>query len=463
MNMRWLSLIGICIAMAGGALRADTITLTDGRVIDGHLKRVGKYYIITPEHGAAFRVPVNTLASIELGEAVTPATAAKNAWRVLQYNIHRQTRLDIIIHAIVAYQAKYPHSPVIAESQRALLRYRQYKSLGFVFFAGQWMAPGRATALAARAEVLARTALADYRAGKFIAARQNAQLALKSNPANSNAMIILGVLDYRTENQTGAAGYFSTVLARHPANIIVINDMAITVYHQRQEPRALVYYGKALNLNSSNRLLLDNIYIALHHYNGNHNAFLYQNLRKVFSLADRKMRVLMAKQGLYRFGATWVPLPLHKKLILELTAYQKQKDTLQAQYDSARLYLQSVQQQLRQIVAKINSLNASIGYLESAQSYTYMQTGLVDLNNQALLSAYMAQLAAAQVQKTNLQNREIATQTTLKQMRVQAQLLQKLAPAKAFQIHQRMMLPGDLTHVPPPAPLIIAGPEMPLK
>ncbi len=227
MNMRWLSLIGICIAMAGGALRADTITLTDGRVIDGHLKRVGKYYIITPEHGAAFRVPVNTLASIELGEAVTPATAAKNAWRVLQYNIHRQTSLDIIIHAIVAYQAKYPHSPVIAESQRALLRYRQYKSLGFVFFAGQWMAPGRATALAARAEVLARTALADYRAGKFIAARQNAQLALKSNPANSNAMIILGVLDYRTENQTGAAGYFSTVLARHPANIIVINDMAI--------------------------------------------------------------------------------------------------------------------------------------------------------------------------------------------------------------------------------------------
>ncbi|MGC8625645.1 MAG: tetratricopeptide repeat protein [Phycisphaerae bacterium] len=463
MKMRRLLLVGILIALAGVSLRADTITLTDGRVIHGHLNRVGKYYVITPRHGAAFQVPVNTLASIEIGAAATPATAAKNAWRVVQYDIHRQTNLDAIIHAISAYQEKYPHSPVLAESQRALRRYKQYKLLAFVFFAGQWMAATQATSFAAHADVLARAALADYRAGKFDAARSAAQLALKSNPANSSAMIIMGVLNYRKENNPGAAKYFAAVLARHPTNVIAINDLAITLYHQRQQPRALVYFGKALNINSSNRLLLDNIFIALHHYSGDHVAYLYQNLRQVFSQADSKMQALMAKQGLYRFGATWVSLPLHKKLTMELSAYQKQKDALQAQYDSARLYLQGVRQQLQQTIAQINSLNAEIGYLEVAQNYNYLQTGLVDLNNQSLLSSYMALLIAAQTQRTNLLNREIATRTALKQMRVQAQLLRKLAPAKAFLMHQRMMLPGDLTQVPPPAPLMVAGPELHLK
>ena len=79
------------------------------------------------------------------------------------------------------------------------------------------------------------------------------------------------------------------------------------------------------------------------------------------------------------------------------------------------------------------------------------------------MSGYMAQLTEAQLQRTKLQGREASTITALNQMRLQAKVLEKSAPGQAFLVHQRIMLPGDLTHVPPPAPLMVAAPKFKLK
>ncbi len=463
MKARFISLAGVLIALAAASVHADTISLTDGRVIQGHLERHGNKYLIYPDHGAAFAVPVKDLAGIELGGPSTPATAAKNAFGSLQYDIGRATNLDAIIKSISAFITQYPHSTLRAKARAELMTYKQYRALKFVRFANKWMAPDQVKIRKAQAAGSAQAALADYHAGKFSAARTAAAAALKINPDSSRAMIILGALDYRAGNLPGAERYFTAVLSRHPKSVIADNDLAITAYHQRQQPRALVYYRKALNLDSGNRLLLDNIFIALNHYSGNHVALLYRNLSNIFTQADIKMQAVMAKQGLYRLGATWVPQAIHEQMSVKIAAYEKQKNALQAQYDSAQLYLRGVQQQIQQLVAQINSLNTSIGYLQVQENYSYLQTGYADLNYQALISSYMAQLADAQAQRTKLQSREVSTITAMQQMRLQAKLLQKSAPARAFLVHQRMMLPGDLTHVPPPAPLMVAGPHLHLK
>ena len=463
MKARFVSLAGVLITLAASALHADTITLTDGRVIQGHLDRNGSKYVITPNHGVVFEVPVKDLASIELGGPANPATAAKNAFSALQYHIGRQTSLDTIIKSITDYMAHYPHSAFLKKAQAELIKYQQYRSLGFVRFDGKWVSAQQVKALKAQSTAKMEMALTNYKAGKFEAAGALAQAALKINPSNGKALIILGALDYRAGNYTAASRHFSAVLAKNPKNVIANNDLAITAYHQRQQPRALVYYRKALNLDSGNRLLLDNIFIALNHYSGNHAAMLYQNLRHLFTQADVKMQTLMARKGLYRLGATWVPTALHKQMAIKMAYYEKQKNALQAQYDSARLYLHGVEQQIQQLVRQINSLNASIGYLQVAQNYSYMQTGFVDLNYQALMSGYMAQLTESQLQRTKLQGREASTITALNQMRLQAKVLEKSAPGQAFLVHQRIMLPGDLTHVPPPALLMVAGPKLKLK
>ena len=463
MKARFVSLAGVLIALAASALHADTITLTNGRVIQGHLDRRGNKYVITPNHGSVFEVPVKDLAGIELGGPASPATAAKNAFSALQYNIGRQTNLNAIIKSISDYIAHYGHGAFVKKAQAELIQYKQYRSLGFVRFAGKWMAAGQVKAFEAQATAKMKTALTQYKAGKFEAARAPAEAALKINPSDSKALIILGALDYRAGKLPDAARHFSAVLAKSPKDVIANNDLAVTVYHQRQQPRALVYYRKALNLDSGNRLLLDNIFIALHHYSGNHVAMLYQNLHNMFTQADAKMQAAMARKGLYRLGAAWVPTAMHKRMAIEMAGYEKQKKALQAQYDSARVYLHGVEQQIQQLVAQINSLNASISYLQVAQNYSYMQTGFVDLNYQALMSGDMAQLTAAQGQRIKLQGRATATITALKQMRLQAKLLQQSAPARALRVHQRIMLPGDLTHVPPPAPLKVAGPKLQLK
>jgi hypothetical protein len=63
-------------------------------VIQGHLNRHGNKYVITPDHGSAFEVPVKDLSGIELGSPATPATATKRAFSALQYQIGRQKNLD---------------------------------------------------------------------------------------------------------------------------------------------------------------------------------------------------------------------------------------------------------------------------------------------------------------------------------------------------------------------------------
>ncbi len=463
MKARFVSLAGVLITMAASALHADTITLTDGRVIQGHLDRSGNKYVITPNHGLAFTVPVKDLAGIELGGPATPATDAKNAFSALQYHIGRQTSLKTIIKSISYFIAHYGHSAFLNKAQTELIQYQQYRSLGFVRFAGKWMAAQQVKTLQAQSRAKMEAALTQYKTGKFERSHALAQAALKINPGDRDALIILGALDYRTGNLAGAARHFSAILANNPGDVIADNDLAITVYHQRQQPRALIYYRKALNRDSSNRLLLDNIFIALDHYSGNHVAMLYQNVHHLFTQADEKMQTAMARKGLYRIGAAWVPAAIHKRMAIQMAAYEKQKTALQAQYDSARLYLHGVEQQIQQLVTQMNSINASIGYLQVEQSYSYMQTGFVDLNYQALMSGYMAQLAEVQAQKATLQSKEISTLTVLKQMRLQAKLLEKSAPARAFTVHQRMMLPGDLTHVPPPAALMVAAPQLPVK
>ncbi|MDA8376883.1 MAG: hypothetical protein M0Z50_07465 [Planctomycetia bacterium] len=463
MKARILSLAGALIVFIAAPLHADTITLRDGRVIQGYLDRHGDNYVIHPDHGTVFKVPVNDLASIELGGPATPATAAKNAFGALQYNINRQTSLVAIIKSISDFMAKYPHSAFIAKAQAELIQYKQYRSLGFVRFAGQWMAAEQVKVLVVQAAARTASALADYRAGKFDAARTAAQAAVKIDPGNDGALIVLGALDYRTGNFPAAARRFSEVLANSQQNVIALNDMAITVYHQRQEPRALIYYRRALNIDSGNRMLLDNIFMALNHYANNHAATLYVVLSKMFTLADVKMQALMAKKGLYRLGATWVPLAVHQQMAVAMAAYDKQKSELQAQYDSARVYLHGLERQIQQLTNQINSLNTSIGVLQVQENYGYLQSGYLNLNYQALISGYMAQMAAAQGQISKLQAQEIATRTTLKQMRISAKVLENSAPASVFLAHQRMMLPGDLTHVPPPEALMVPGPQLQLK
>ena len=463
MKARGLSLAGVLIVLAAVGVRADTITLTDGRVIQGHLDRTGNKYLIQPEHGAAFEVPVKDLAGIELGGPSNPVTAAQNAYSALMYHIDRDTSLNVIIKSIKGFIAGYPHSTLLKKAQAKLMVYQQYRALGFIRFAGKWMAADQVKQVTAKAAAKAAAALADYNAGKFDAARAAAMAALKINPESTAAQIILGALAYRAGNLPDAGRYFAAVLSRHPKNVIANNDMAVTVYHQRQQPRALVYYRKALNLDSGNRLLLDNIYIALNDYSGNHVAWLYQNLHKMFTLADGKMQATMAKRGLYRLGATWVPAELHDQMAVKMAVYEKRKNALQAQYDSARLYLHGLQQQIQQIVAQINNLNTSIGYLQVQENYTYLQTGYMNLNYQTLMSGYMAQLTEAQAQRTKLQSREVSTITALRQMRIQARLLEKSAPAGALKAHQRIMLPGDLTHVPPPAAIMATGTQVKVK
>jgi hypothetical protein len=451
-------LVGAILLLLSAAAQAETITLTDGRVIQGQLTRQGDQFLIQPDQGASFLVPVSDLASISLSGPANPQQDAIDKWQYTQYLISRQADLAQIISMLQNYIKQYPDSPNLKDAQAALAQYQYDQAQGYVKFSGKWMAQADVKALQDQIQALIADAIKSFRAGALVQAQSDAQKVLAIDSTNNDAMIVVGVAQYRLNNMSNALQQFNQVLNQSPNNVIALNDTAVVLYqlNVNTQPRALAQYQTALNLASGNRLLLDNIAAALQDYQGDTTTFIYKNMAKSFTAADQQMQVVMGKQGLYRFASTWVNADQRRQLDAQMQAYQRQKNVIQASYDNAQNILNGLNNQLANISQNITQMQQTIQQL---QTPVYLggsgQSFYQNNNNQVLIAQDQQQLAQMQQQQQQLQTQQIQCQTQIQSIQIAAKQLIKSGQAQGFNGIQLMMLPGDLTNVPLPLPLSV--------
>ncbi len=453
--MKWTLLFATAMMAVTAIAPADIITLKNGRIVDGRLYRQNNHFLIKPVSGGIMVVGLGDVASVELQTARNPAEKARQAWQFLRVQINRKKNVGQIIVLITAYLKTYPHSPLRAQAEKTLSRFQKYQTDGFVRFSGRWVSLKTRAELMAKCRWITQMARKLLRDGKIIQAVGKSRQALAINPAYTNALIIGGVAERRLGNMPGATRLFRAVLAAHPRNTIALNDLAIVRFDQREQPAALRQYQKAIILAAGNRLLLDNISAALRAYRGSRRAILYRRLQRTFALADRQMRIRMAKKGLYRFGNTWVNARARAYLNRKSRAYRRRKESLVAHYKTAQIELQSVNTQLRQIKRRIAALINTINYSEFDQEALFMQGVMIFLPNEAMLSSDTAALTQAQSQQVKLRTQRVRIQANIQNIRLAAAALTRKEPTAMRTDIQRMMLPGDLKNVPPPLPLAI--------
>ena len=453
--MKCTLLFVMALLVVTAIARADIITLKNGRVVDGRLYRQNGHYVIKPTSGGVMVVGLGDVASVELQTTRNPAEKARQAWQFLIVQINRKKNVGRIIDLITTYLKTYPHSPFRSQAEKTLAQFQKYQTDGFVRFSGRWVSLKTRSELLAKCRWITQTARQLLRNGKIIQAVGKSRQALAIDPAYTDALIIGGVAERRLGNMPGATRLFRTVLAAHPRNTIALNDLAIVRFDQHEQPAALRQYQKAINLEAGNRLLLDNISAALRAYQGSHRAILYRRLQRTFALADRQMRIRMAKKGLYRFGNTWVNARERAYLNRKNRAYQHRKENLAAQYKAAQIELQSVNTQLRQIKRRIAALINTINYSEFNQEALFMQGVMIFLPNEAMLNSDTAALTQAQSQQVKLRTQRVQIQASIQNIRLAAAEITRKEPTAMRTDIQRMMLPGDLKNVPPPLPLAI--------
>ncbi|MGC8551360.1 MAG: hypothetical protein ACP5O7_00680 [Phycisphaerae bacterium] len=472
-QVRTLGALACVAAMAAAAasllnisaarVQGDEISLADGRTIEGTLQRQDGKYLITPVNGAPFTVGLNQVSGITLGPSPASPAYAHQQWQGVLTKLNRSDDAIKAIALIEAYQKKFPHSPDAAQVQSSLKEYQHIQQLGLVKYAGKWVTPLQRETIQSQMDRVVASAEATLRSGDLQSASAKVLGVLKLDADNVGALVVGGVAEYRMNHLPQSALLLRKAVKLAPNDAVAWNDLAVVSYEQRQQPQALNYYTKAVNLASGNRLLLDNVAAALHFYKHDRNAYLYKNLRHTFTHADTQMQLKLARQGLYRYGDTWITRSQHARLAGVHSRYETQKLTLEAQYAGATTRLASVNKEIADANDRINQITAEIVNLELAQQALLAQTGAINITNQAILQADIAQLnheKAVLAQLTNDRNNLIAA---IEQMKVQAANMIKNPPHTGYLGLQQMMLPGDLTHPPPPLPLLMRAKNAPVQ
>jgi tetratricopeptide (TPR) repeat protein len=454
------------LLLSAGSAPADTITLKDGQVIQGQLVRQGDSFLVQPDQGADFAIPISDVGKIVLSRSKNPQQEAIDQWEYIQFTITQQNDLPQIISTIQTYLKKYPNSPKLNDAQALLMQYTRYKAQSYIKYGGNWMTPNECNEAQQQVQTLVNGSIKSIHAGAPAQALDEARKALVINPGDGDAMIIAGVAEYSQGHRQDALTWFNKLLNQDPQNIIALNDAGVVSFalNINLQPRALVCYQTALNLASGNRMLLDNVAAALEDYQGNTSSFLYKKLVQSFNSADQQMQVIMAQQGLYRFGGTWVNAVQKNQLDSQRMAYELQKNTLEANYDIALVVLQGISAQLNIVDQQINLLNQSIAPLQTqinnGQTYSIGPYGWYYDNTAgsvALLNEYLSELTQAQQTQVQLLTQQIQYQAQIKNIQSAAQQLIQAGEAMGFNGVQAMMLPGDLINVPPPLPLSMLG------
>ena len=428
---------------------ADQISLTGNRVVAGTLYRQGDMYVIQPDQGAAFKVPLDAVTGIVMGPAANTPAAARQAWQTLQGQIAQSSNLKKIMAMARAYLKKYPHSPSLSAARQTLAQYRKIQAKGWVKFGGHWVSPARRDELLASLQAQTAVALRHLKAGQWATARSQTAAVLKVFPQFYDALIVDGVAQYRMGYILAARRDFHHAVQAAPDHPVGWNDLAIVAFRQRLEPEALRDYASALPLAAGSRMLLDNIAAALHSYKHSRNTVLYKNLARSFHLADMQMQRKMARFGLYRYGDTWVTKAQFRKLRKRIQAYHQAKAALQTQYNTARRDLDNTEQQLQQVAVQISNLTIQIVNLQVQQQFYATQTGVYNLDTQLLINNYSTQLNAQQALQTKLLRQKDAIIAAMQQMRRVAHKMQTHPVQTQYTGNQQLMLPTDL--VPPPA------------
>jgi Flp pilus assembly protein TadD len=437
--------------------------MQDGREITGSLARHGDDMVIKREDGTVVTVKAADVKRVTLTDSTNPAEKSEVEWSRISATIARSDDLPAINKMLKAFLASYPDVPLAKTAMEALNQYSGYQDQGLVKFRTRWLLPASRDAILQQAQTQARLALTLYRSGKVKEATEAATEALHTDDQNSLALSIAGLTSARAGQWVKAKEYFGKIADIDPNNILAHNNLAIISFIQHRDAEGLIHYKTALDSGADNRLVLDNIIEALAAYRGSKDVPAYTSLVRSFTQAETKMAAVMAQQGLFRYGSTWVTQDQKDRLLASATAIQQNMADLDANYRHATAALQSLDQQARRTAALYDATLNDINSLDSS-ILAEQSKGLLDVSLISQRDVLLQNLNDINRRILQIDGQRSATQSAIKQMRSDAEVLKSqlaVAEANIYSGVQRIMEVGDAESPPPPAAVNVPAQAMP--
>jgi tetratricopeptide (TPR) repeat protein len=340
---RSTALLSLLVLIAPATALADVVHLKDGSRLDGDVKKGTAGYVVTLPGGKVELVPLDKVKSIELGAAPGSADAAKEKLASLRRSVEYLDDPKKITERYQRFIEQNANTPVEVEARKDLAMWQERQARELVKFAGKWVTVEERAALQEKAFRQADAARKLLRAGKLAEADSTITQALAEDPQNAAAMYLRGLLQFRQELVVQARKSFETVNTIFPNHAPTLNNLGVVAVRQNQFVTAVNYYDQAMQASPKTREVLNNVAELLYNMpDEQRDTPVAQKVLRRFNEQDAALAGELEKQGLHRWGSTWVTTEQLDSLKDAERQAKDKLDALSAEFDAVKVRISNI-------------------------------------------------------------------------------------------------------------------------
>src|SRR3954447_18128063 len=347
--------ITLAAALLVSAALADIVTLKDGTRLEGDVKKTDGGWTVTTKDGRTVNVAADKVKSIAVGGRVgangkDSAADAMSGLLSLRRSVENVNDLKQIIDRFTKFIDAHKDTPAAAEAKQDLAMWQDRLERGLVKLGTHWVAPDERSRIADQAQQLADQAREMMLHGRVRDADPILQQALDADPQCVPALYLRGVAFYQQNKIPDARKMFEAVNALISDHPPTLNNLGVILSRQNALMPSLNHYDQAITAQPVNKVLLDNVAEALAALPDNDRKNqVAQKIFRHFTEQDTRLQEVMAAQGFYRWGSTWVDRPTMERYRDEEKVVNDKLATAKAEFETSRRRLQDVDQRLAQL------------------------------------------------------------------------------------------------------------------
>jgi Flp pilus assembly protein TadD len=357
--MKRLSVL-LIIAIASAA-RADVLVLKDGTRLTGDVKRGDRGYVINQGKSEFRVVPIEQVRSIELTAGIqSPPDVMKEKLASLRRSVEHDEDINRIIARYQRFIEQSQNTPVGEEAKQDLAVWQQRRDAGFVKYGVRWVSVEEREQLQEKALQVADTARRLLRDGQLALAETKINQALAEDPKNPIALYLRGVLEYRKDQFVQARKSFEAVNTLVPHHAPTLNNLGVVLSRQNQPAAALNAFDQAMIASPRNRAVLDNVAEMLNGLPDEQRGTQgFQKIARRFTEQDIDLQRELEKQGMHRWGATWVTTEQLEQLKVAERAVKDKLDQLAADFDATKVRINNIDRDMEDNLRAMRRLEAT--------------------------------------------------------------------------------------------------------
>ncbi len=374
--MRCYSLL---VLLMTGICWADIVHLNDGTKVEGAIKRTSGGWLVTDDTGKTTRVDDENIKLIQKVSTLSPAELAESKLAVLRRSLEPMDDLGRIIERVERFIEQNKGGPAAELGRKELAVWKQRQEKQMVKVGKSWMTTAEQAELMVKVVPMIERARDLLKEGRTREADEVVGELLAVDDANVSGLYLRGLILFKQGETGQAKKVYEQLKEALPGHAPTRNNLAVILWSQRQHVLALMEYEQAMTVDRPMRQVLDNIAEALHALPASQRSgAVARRVEKKFAEQDADFQREMGRQGLIRWGATYIDRTKDAEIKRAQEKVKERLDALEDDYAKLRDRMDDIDRRIASNDREIDRIQADSRRIDpsTGRFYTVRYPGI---------------------------------------------------------------------------------------